>query len=197
MLLQNHSRLLVLSFAVSGLLSGCGLGGGADVGDDTSGQTGAGGSTTASGGSTTASGGSTTSAGGSSTASGGSSTASGGAPTGSGGGSTGGIRCGSNVCGAGLYCCNASCGMCAPMGAACIQIACDPGPAQDAGTGTPTKCQTDTDCHVSASYCGGCNCLGLAAGETVPACTGTMVQCFADPCMSKVAACVNGACVAQ
>jgi hypothetical protein len=32
--------------------------------------------------------------------------------------------CGGNTCAAGEYCCNASCGMCAPKGAACIQIAC-------------------------------------------------------------------------
>lgn len=32
--------------------------------------------------------------------------------------------CGSNVCGPGTYCCNASCGICAPEGGVCIQIAC-------------------------------------------------------------------------
>jgi len=36
----------------------------------------------------------------------------------------GGEVCGNNVCGAGYYCCNASCGICAPAGGACIQIAC-------------------------------------------------------------------------
>jgi hypothetical protein len=39
--------------------------------------------------------------------------------------------CGQNSCGAGSYCCNASCGMCAPEGAACIQVACAPAPAGD------------------------------------------------------------------
>jgi len=33
--------------------------------------------------------------------------------------------CGGNACGAGQYCCNPSCGICAPLGAACIQIACN------------------------------------------------------------------------
>ena len=33
-------------------------------------------------------------------------------------------QCGTAVCGAGTYCCNASCNMCAPEGVACIQIAC-------------------------------------------------------------------------
>jgi hypothetical protein len=35
-----------------------------------------------------------------------------------------GEACGSRTCGAGEYCCNASCGICAPAGGACIQIAC-------------------------------------------------------------------------
>jgi hypothetical protein len=36
----------------------------------------------------------------------------------------GGGSCGGNTCGKGQYCCNASCGTCAPIGAACTQIAC-------------------------------------------------------------------------
>jgi hypothetical protein len=39
-----------------------------------------------------------------------------------------GARCGSRTCGAGQYCCNASCGICAPIGGACIQIACEESP---------------------------------------------------------------------
>jgi hypothetical protein len=35
------------------------------------------------------------------------------------------VTCGENTCTAGQYCCNSSCGICAPMGAACIQIACE------------------------------------------------------------------------
>ncbi|HEX6243163.1 MAG TPA: hypothetical protein VFZ61_19755 [Polyangiales bacterium] len=37
---------------------------------------------------------------------------------------SGGTACGPNTCGAGSYCCNASCGICAPKGGACIQVAC-------------------------------------------------------------------------
>ena len=37
----------------------------------------------------------------------------------------GGAGCGDNTCAAGEFCCNASCGICAPRGGACIQIACD------------------------------------------------------------------------
>jgi PrcB C-terminal len=35
-----------------------------------------------------------------------------------------GEKCGSNTCAAGDYCCNPSCGICAPKGGACIQIHC-------------------------------------------------------------------------
>ena len=38
----------------------------------------------------------------------------------------GGALCGTKHCGAGQYCCNSSCGICAPVGSACIQIACSP-----------------------------------------------------------------------
>jgi len=36
-----------------------------------------------------------------------------------------GAPCGKSVCSSGQFCCNASCGICAPRGGACIQIACD------------------------------------------------------------------------
>jgi hypothetical protein len=36
-----------------------------------------------------------------------------------------GVRCGDNFCTRGDYCCNESCGICAPRGGACIQIACE------------------------------------------------------------------------
>jgi hypothetical protein len=36
-----------------------------------------------------------------------------------------GSTCGMNTCPAGQFCCNASCGICAPMGGVCIQIACE------------------------------------------------------------------------
>jgi hypothetical protein len=33
--------------------------------------------------------------------------------------------CGGNVCGKGTFCCNASCGTCAPIGGGCTQQVCD------------------------------------------------------------------------
>ncbi|WP_156338212.1 hypothetical protein [Chondromyces crocatus] len=35
-------------------------------------------------------------------------------------------KCGNNECGPGTFCCNASCGVCAPKGGACTQQVCDP-----------------------------------------------------------------------
>jgi hypothetical protein len=34
--------------------------------------------------------------------------------------------CGSNTCGAGTFCCNSSCGVCAPIGGACLDVYCEP-----------------------------------------------------------------------
>jgi len=47
---------------------------------------------------------------------------------GNGGGPPPGVgkACGENVCTADEYCCNESCGICAPEGGFCIQIACSP-----------------------------------------------------------------------
>ena len=41
-----------------------------------------------------------------------------------------GEACGSTTCGAGLVCCNASCGICTKPGMACIQRACAPEPPE-------------------------------------------------------------------
>jgi hypothetical protein len=132
------------------------------------------------------------------------------------GGSTGGVPCGNTVCASGQYCCNASCSMCAPMGAACIQIACEPdaGPPHcvqnvaciQGDVWSPTECKcvpqapachSVADCNLVSDYCEGCNCLVLPPGQKAPACAGQTVQCLIDPCSTKTAACVNGHCVAQ
>ena len=232
------------------VVTACGLGDDANVGNSTNqpiGSTGgsdnsvsppdtggaggatmnAGGATQGSGGATQATGGRAQGAGGAMQNTGGTMQNTGGSGTGGSlqgtggakpgtGGSTGTLPCGSNKCGAGQYCCNASCGICAPMGAACIQIACEP---PDAGIcvqnvacvkGTAwslteckcvpesgSTCTTVADCQLVSDYCGGCNCLALSPGQKPPACPGQMVQCLIDPCQLKTAACVNGRCVAQ
>ena len=37
------------------------------------------------------------------------------------------VACGKSVCGPSEYCCNESCGICAPEGGACTQQVCEPG----------------------------------------------------------------------
>jgi hypothetical protein len=58
------------------------------------------------------------------------------------------------------------------------------------------ECRSDSDCHLEDNYCGGCNCLALAPGESGPTCSNP-VSCFASPCAvtSGTAACVDGQCV--
>lgn len=99
-----------------------------------------------------------------------------------------GPKCGTTTCAAGMTCCNASCGICAPPNGACIQIACDPKPPVGGA------CRTDADCRLFDDYCTGCDCRALAKGEPDPKCAGPGVRCFAQPCMNKVAACQNGRC---
>ncbi len=93
--------------------------------------------------------------------------------------------CGENVCNKGEYCCNESCGLCAPEGGFCTQEYCGP---------TGSACTTDADCAAVADYCIGCNCLALGAGELPPVCDGSGVQCFSDPCQGNTAVCLDGAC---
>src|SRR5206468_9592221 len=67
---------------------------------------------------------------------------------------------------------------------------------QDGGPAPGNECKTDTDCQLVDDYCGGCHCLALAPGEKAPTCTDP-VQCLAEPCRLKTAACSNGNCVVQ
>jgi hypothetical protein len=97
-----------------------------------------------------------------------------------------GTRCGSNVCGAGQFCCNPSCGICAPTGGACTQQFCEPAPA--------ARCASDADCRAFSDYCTGCDCRALARGEPDPKCSGPGVRCFVDPCRGKTAVCKGGTC---
>ena len=58
----------------------------------------------------------------------------------------------------------------------------------------PAECHTDADCRTLSNYCGGCACDALAVGAKDPICNGMLVQCFADPCLDKTAACTAGRC---
>lgn len=62
---------------------------------------------------------------------------------------------------------------------------------------TVAGCKSDGDCTTHASYCADapCACQATMKTEDTRACTGGTVNCFADPCMRKAAACQNGTCV--
>jgi hypothetical protein len=58
-------------------------------------------------------------------------------------------------------------------------------------------CETDSDCRLVDSYCGGCNCLALGSGQSAPKCAGDEVACFVAPCLGQEAFCEDGRCVAE
>jgi len=95
-----------------------------------------------------------------------------------------GPRCGDNVCGRGEFCCNESCGICAPRGGSCTQQVC-------------SECETDKDCRAVADYCsGGCDCLALPIDQADIKHEGdNCVACFVDPCLGRSAVCAAGTCV--
>jgi hypothetical protein len=55
-------------------------------------------------------------------------------------------------------------------------------------------CSSDADCQALDMYCGGCECVALAASASPPTCPGEEVQCFAQPCRGQRAVCKAGAC---
>ena len=95
--------------------------------------------------------------------------------------------------------------VCPPKQTACTQTAlCIQGYQWDSkscscvpAAPAPGNCTVDADCSATADYCTGCDCRALGTGQSLPACSGPGVRCFADPCMGKVAACVNNTCVIQ
>lgn len=102
-------------------------------------------------------------------------------------------KCGSSVCAIGEFCCNSSCGICAPAGGACIDIMC-----------TPTKqprCTTETDCVMYQSFCGNqATCGVYLNGEKSPKiCPPAPNVRYADPCLGLVAVCdsATGTCILQ
>ena len=103
-------------------------------------------------------------------------------------GASSGIPCGSGFCTGGEYCCNPSCGQCAPMGAVCTMIACQPP--------STWACASDADCRLLDDYCTGCDCRALGPGGTLATCTGPGVDCFVAACFNKVPRCLQGQCVA-
>jgi hypothetical protein len=79
-----------------------------------------------------------------------------------------------------------------------VGTVCEETPSGPRCVPVPSECSSDSDCRREDNYCGGCQCLALATGESGPACSDP-VQCFASPCAvtTDVAACVGGQCVLQ
>jgi hypothetical protein len=68
-------------------------------------------------------------------------------------------------------------------------------PAAPSGNeGGAVGCSSDSDCRAVDVYCGGCQCMALAASAPAPTCPGSEVQCFAQPCRGQRAVCKAGAC---
>lgn len=115
-----------------------------------------------------------------------------------------GAPCGPTRCAVGEVCCNESCGICTPEGGMCTQQFCEPQPAKDIANapdgqgrkGQPGEgpCKQDADCRAVSDYCTGCDCRALGPKQELPACSGPGVRCLADPCMNRVAVCVQGYC---
>ncbi len=130
-------------------------------------------------------------------------------------GPIGGTPCGYRTCPSGQVCCNESCSICTPPGAACTQQVCSadgrkqcthvqicqPGYAWDdalcrcvPSAPAPLACTTDADCRLLSSYCDGCDCVALTAIAADPVCHGRQVQCLVDPCQGRRPACMGGTC---
>ena len=103
------------------------------------------------------------------------------------------IKCGTNTCGAGEYCCNESCGTCSKMGEGCTKKFCLP----------PGYCQADSDCPVPpcarpidgiTSYCPIPKCIKNQCTYQTPQPTKCgKVTCSADEycCNESCGICIN------
>ena len=97
-----------------------------------------------------------------------------------------GPTCGPKTCPAGEYCCNSSCGICAPKGAACIQIACDQKPdagVPEAGVNPGERCGSQT-----------CGSGEVCCSPTCGICTRKGAPCPAIACGTKLGPGVFGTC---
>ena len=99
-----------------------------------------------------------------------------------------GSPCGPSRCAVGQFCCNESCGLCAPRGGICLQRQCG------STTSAVTECVDDNGCRAISSYCDGCQCLPVGTLDPEPSCRATVVACILDPCHHQRAACVDGTC---
>jgi hypothetical protein len=82
----------------------------------------------------------------------------------------GGGQCGTSTCGAGSFCCNSSCGVCAPIGGACLDVYCDPA---EAASMSPDE----RDELVFVGGLGGQQCGYVTCGKGQHCCNASCSRC--------------------
>lgn len=91
----------------------------------------------------------------------------------------GGGQCGSNVCSGKTFCCNASCGICAPIGGGCTQQACLVADEQDTTAADELVSTPAADTNIvigpigpqqcgKVTCTGGTHCCNASCGTCVP-----------------------------
>jgi hypothetical protein len=108
-----------------------------------------------------------------------------------------GEACGTSTCQEGEFCCNESCGICAPKGGGCIQLFCEPEPDSGVGgvqCGNVTCAPGQECCNESCGICvepGGA-CIQVECEDRTPA-SGICVKNSNDACTTD-ADCISGGC---
>lgn len=104
----------------------------------------------------------------------------------------GGGQCGSRVCTGKTFCCNASCGICAPIGGGCTQQACltaDDGDDDNAAAAADadelvSTPQVDDDIVIGPRQCGKATCTGNThcCNASCGTCVGPGGECTQQIC---------------
>jgi hypothetical protein len=69
--------------------------------------------------------------------------------------------------------------------------------ASESLTRDEPECSKNSDCHVEADYCTGCDCVALGPEQQLDECPGPGVQCLVDPCRGRTAICEKNVCVIE
>lgn len=93
--------------------------------------------------------------------------------------------CGENTCGADAYCCNESCGICAPHGAGCTAQECPAGCGPNNPCPTGFECKNDGSCLEIRTPCGQneCGAGESCCNESCGLCAGPAGTCPAIACV--------------
>jgi hypothetical protein len=106
-----------------------------------------------------------------------------------------GEACGATVCGQGEYCCNPSCGICAPLGGGCTAEYCSTGEPCGATTCGAGEYCCNPSCGICAPIGGGCTAQYCSDGEACgPTTCGVGEYCCNSSC--GICAPLGGGCIA-